>query len=127
MRESRALAAVAADIAARLAEVAPAASETLRTRLREVIEIGSARDTGGPLAALYAAARRDPSLPLARLLAPGPLAPDLQDPRRFAAVLAEVVEQLRGLDERFAARDFALTGTAPPAAATAAGRLDLTV
>jgi hypothetical protein len=120
MRESRAMAALAADIAAQLAEADPASAETLRTRLREVIEIGSARDTGGPLAALYAAARQDPSAPLARVLAFDP-------PGRhgLSAALADAIEALRGLDERFAARDFALVGL--HAARPVAAGLDLTV
>lgn len=120
MRESRALAALAADIAAQLAEADPASMETLRTRLREVIEIGSARDTGGPLAALYAAARRDPSNPLARVLAA-----DAPGRHGLSTALADAIEALRGLDERFAARDVALVGL-PPAKPAAAG-LDLTV
>jgi hypothetical protein len=123
MRESRAMAALAADIAAQIAEADATSIDPLLTRLREVIEIGSARDTGGPLAALYAAARRDPSAPLARVLAPG-----AADRRGFSAALADTIEALRGLDERFAARDFALAG--PPKAKPAtgpAGRLDLTV
>ena len=127
MRESRAMAALAADIAAQLAEADPASAETLRTRLREVIEIGSARDTAGPLAALYAAARRDPSAPLARILAPGALDAGTPDRRGLSAALADAIEALRGLDERFAARDFALAGPAPAKVAPAPGSLDLTV
>jgi len=123
MRESRAMAALAADIAAQIAEADANSIDPLLTRLREVIEIGSARDTGGPLAALYAEARRDPSAPLARVLAPG-----AADRRGFSAALAETIEALRGLDERFAARDFALAGLAKlKPAAGPAGRLDLTV
>lgn len=124
MRESRAMAALAADLAARLAEVPPVEAESIRSRLREVVEIGSARDTAGPLAVLYAAARRDPSQPLARVLDSG-LAPESRD---FREALAGAIEALRGLDERFAARDAALAGPPqgkPASAATTA--LDLTV
>ncbi len=109
MRESRALASLAADIVDRLAQTAGAEADTLRTRLREVVEIGSARDTGGPLAGLYAAARRDAAAPLARVLAG-----DGADPAGSRAALAEVAQELRALDERFAARDFALSGPAIP-------------
>lgn len=121
MRESRALAALAADLAARLAELPPAEAEPLRSRLREVVEIGSARDTEGPLAVLYAAARRDPSAPLARILA-ADAAPGSRD---FREALPAAIEALRGLDERFAARDLALAGL--PKAKPAATSLDLTV
>jgi hypothetical protein len=127
MRESRAMAALAADIAAQLAEADPASAETLRTRLREVIEIGSARDTAGPLAALYAAARRDPSAPLARILASGASDAGTPDRAGLSSALADAIEALRGLDERFAARDFALAGFAPAKVAPAPGRLDLTI
>ncbi|WP_291296146.1 hypothetical protein [Elioraea sp.] len=105
MRESRAMASLAADLAGELAVAAPGEAETLRTRLREVVEIGSARDTGGPLAALYAAARRDAATPLARLL--------VRDGAIDAATAAEAMRDLRTLDERFAARDFALTPQPP--------------
>lgn len=101
MRESRAMASLAADLAGELAVAGPGEVETLRTRLREVVEIGSARDTGGPLAALYAAARRDAATPLARLL--------VREGGIDAATATEAVRDLRALDERFAARDFALT------------------
>lgn len=118
MRESRAMASLAADLAAELAVARPGEVETLRTRLREVVEIGSARDTAGPLASLYAAARRDPATPLARLL---------RDGSANAATTAEAVRDLRMLDERFAARDFALTPpSAVPTAATQAKGVDLT-
>jgi hypothetical protein len=110
MRESRALAALAADIVDRLTEAAGADADTLRIRLREVVEIGSARDTGGPLAGLYAAARRDAAAPLARVLADAGA-----DPVGLRAALAEAAQELRSLDERFAARDFALSGPAIPA------------
>jgi hypothetical protein len=105
LRESRAMAVLAADLVSELGEARPGDIEPIRTRLREVIEIGSARDTGGPLAALYAAARRDAGAALARVLsrAPG------DDPQGFAASLVEVEQELRRLDERFAERDFALT------------------
>ncbi|MCU0984744.1 MAG: hypothetical protein MUC89_07345 [Acetobacteraceae bacterium] len=106
MRESRALATLAADIVDRLSEAAGVEADRLRTRLREVVEIGSARDTGGPLAGLYAAARRDPASPLARVLAN-----DRADPAGFKAALAAAAQELRALDERFAARDFALSGS----------------
>jgi hypothetical protein len=106
MRESRALTTLAADIVDRLSEAAGAEADMLRTRLREVVEIGSARDTGGPLAGLYAAARRDPASPLARVLAS-----DGADPASSKAALAEAAQELRALDERFAARDFALSGS----------------
>ncbi len=115
LRESRAMAALAADLVERLADASGAEFETLRTRLREVVEIGSARDTGGPLAALYAAARRDPASPLARVLSA-----DRADRARFAAIAAEAGQELRRLDERFAERDFALTGPSVPALATSA-------
>jgi hypothetical protein len=108
MRESRALAALAADIVDRLSEVVGADADMLRTRLREVVEIGSARDTGGPLASLYAAARRDPASPLARVLAS-----DRADRAGFGVALAAAGQDLRALDERFAARDFALSGPPP--------------
>jgi hypothetical protein len=129
MRESRAMAALAADLAAELAVAPSGTAETLRTRLREVVEIGSARDTSGPLAGLYAAARRDPATPLARLLA--------RDGMVDGLVAAEAERDLRTLDERFAARDFALVpptatlpavtspGTLPGAAVTPKG-LDIT-
>lgn len=123
MRESRALAALAADIVDRLTQTAGAEADSLRTRLREVVEIGSARDTSGPLAGLYAAARRDVAAPLARVLAG-----DDADPAGSRAALAEAAQELRALDERFAARDFALSGptvTAPRLGA--AQGLDLVV
>jgi hypothetical protein len=111
LRESRALTALAADIVDRMGEAKTGEAETLRTRLREVIEIGSARDTGGPLAGLYAAARRDPASPLARLLS----GQGDQD-AGARAMFAEAARELRSLDERFIARDFALSG--PPMVAS---------
>lgn len=115
LRESRAMAALAADLVERLAGATGVEFETLRTRLREVVEIGSARDTGGPLAALYAAARRDPASPLARVLSA-----DSADKARFSATAAEAGQELRRLDERFAERDFAFTGPSVPALASGA-------
>lgn len=114
LRESRALAALAADLVDRLSETQGAEADTLRTRLREVVEIGSARDTGGPLASLYAAARRDPASALARVLTAGESGP------AFRAALAEAGRELRALDERFVARDFALTGGPSPGLSPAA-------
>ncbi len=110
LRESRAMAATAAELVDRLSEARGPEFEALRMRLREVVEIGSARDTSGPLATLYAAARRDPDAPLARVLAGDGTA----DRHGFAAAAAEAGQELRDLDERFAARDFALTGLSLP-------------
>jgi hypothetical protein len=123
LRESRAMASLAADLVDRLSETAGADADTLRTRLREVVEIGSARDTAGPLAGLYAAARRDAASPLARVLAADGAEPG------FRAALAAAGQELRALDERFAAREFTLAGlpplqAAPPAPARPAA-LDL--
>lgn len=107
LRESRAMAALAADLVDRLSETTGADADTLRTRLREVVEIGSARDTAGPLAGLYAAARRDAASPLARVLAAD--GADLG----FRAALSAAGQELRALDERFAAREFTLVGMPP--------------
>jgi len=111
LRESRAFATLAATLVDQLAGADPATRERLRTRLREVVEIGSARDTSGPLAVLYAAARRDPAAPLAPLVTDRPL----PEGSAFEAALAAAAEALRGLDERFAARAVALAAASQPA------------